>query len=172
MTASSGETARATAAGLEAEARAADELAAALRTGNATWRDLDPHGGRQDTAIDQADRERLEAWNSLIAAGCAVWPLDPGQRADHQTHPDYSKEQVLHPGCPECASQGIAVWPAISHLDAEQFTAAWKRAAAYTFGELTDISDAEVPVLRALWALQVQLTRLGVPVGTLPGKSA
>jgi hypothetical protein len=50
--------------------------------------------------------------------------------------------------------------------------AAWRR--AYKFGKsgLPDVSLAEAPILRTLWAIIVQLERSGVPLGAYPGDLA
>lgn len=86
----------------------------------------------------------------------------------HEAHPGYSEDQVLHDGCGECEYRGNAVWPAINYLDMDGFAKAWARAAEYERGGLADVSDAEVGLLRTLWAVQVQFERRGVPIGSLP----
>ena len=88
--------------------------------------------------------------------------------AYHQGQRGYSPAQLLHSGCDECARRSRSVDIAIGHLDPAAFAAAWFRAAAYERGQLSDVCEAEVPVLRALWAVQCQMERLGVPIGTLP----
>jgi hypothetical protein len=45
---------------------------------------------------------------------------------------------------------------------------AWKRAARWQQHGMKGISQAEAPLLRALWAVQVQMEKRGVPVGQVP----
>ena len=86
----------------------------------------------------------------------------------HEGHPGFSPAQTLHDGCAECTFRSENVWVAISHLDPVAFAKAWARAAAYERGELADVSRAEVPLLRALWAVQVQLEPRGFAIGAVP----
>ena len=86
----------------------------------------------------------------------------------HEAHPSYSPAQVLHDGCGECDMRSRMPNVAIGHLDPVRFAAAWHRAADFGRGQVDDASDAEVPVLHLLWAVQVQLERRGIPIGVLP----
>lgn len=86
----------------------------------------------------------------------------------HESYPTYGAAQVLYDGCAECDWRSEHPDVAISHLDVQSFAAAWERAAAWQRGGLPDISHAEVPVLRVLWAVQCQLERLGSPIGEVP----
>ncbi len=87
----------------------------------------------------------------------------------HDVH-NGSPRQVLHDGCGECGQRARDVHVAIACLDPQSFTAAWKRAADWQQGRgiSSEISKAEAPLLRALWAVQVQLERRGFPIGTVP----
>jgi hypothetical protein len=76
--------------------------------------------------------------------------------------------QILHDSCGECQWRSEHPDAAISHLDVQSFADAWKRAAAWGRDGLADVSHAEVPVLRVLWATAVQFERLGFPVGQVP----
>lgn len=86
----------------------------------------------------------------------------------HEGQPNYSPAQVLHDGCDECSYRRENVWTAINYLDAASFARAWARAAAYERGQLDDACETELPLLRALWAIQCQLERRGVPIGEIP----
>ena len=86
----------------------------------------------------------------------------------HEGQPGYSPAQILHDGCLECAGRGERVWLGIASLDRQSFARAWERAAAWHREGVYDVSDAESGLLRVLWAVQVQLERLGVPIGELP----
>ena len=52
----------------------------------------------------------------------------------------------------------------IASLDQQQFAAAWKRAVQRERGQADDISLCETPMLEALWAVQVQFSKLGLPI--------
>ncbi len=93
-----------------------------------------------------------------------------GTHAYHDTLEGYHPSQLLHDGCGECEYRGENLMAALGHLDRTSFLRAWERAAAWNgVGTLTGpISVAEAPMLRALYAVQVQLERFGVAVGTLP----
>jgi hypothetical protein len=66
------------------------------------------------------------------------------------------------------AAASTNVWLALSHLDPVAFANAWARAAAFERGHLADVSAAEVPLLRVLWAVQVQMERRGFAIGAVP----
>jgi hypothetical protein len=89
--------------------------------------------------------------------------------APHEWLPGYSPAQLLHDGCPECETRGQAAAAAIAGLDTASFERAWERAAAWQRdGGGHPIAAAEIPMLRALWAVQVQLERRGWPTGRCP----
>lgn len=93
----------------------------------------------------------------------------------HDALPGYHPDQILHDGCAECEYRGESVERAIVNLDQDRFEQAWRRASdCYRFdGELdrSTLSNAELPLLRALWALIVQLERRGVPTTEVPGET-
>jgi hypothetical protein len=76
--------------------------------------------------------------------------------------------QVLQDGCAECGRRSKGIATAISHLDPATFAAAWKRAAQWQQHGMRGISRNEMPLLLALWSVQVQFERRGIPVGTVP----
>lgn len=92
--------------------------------------------------------------------------------AYHDALPGYDERQILHDGCSECETRGESVADAIAHLDESNFERAWTRATTWQKGrhdEVGRISMAEISLLRAMWALQVQLERRGVILGSIPG---
>jgi hypothetical protein len=86
----------------------------------------------------------------------------------HDGLPGFSPAQVLHDGCGECEARGASVSDAIARLDPANFARAWHRAALWNRGGLPDVSEAEAPLLRALWSLQLQLERRGFAIGAVP----
>ncbi|HZC50882.1 MAG TPA: hypothetical protein VE441_00080 [Mycobacterium sp.] len=87
----------------------------------------------------------------------------------HEKLPGYHAAQLLHDGCRECEQRAKADDHGIANLDVERFERAWHRAVAWQAGgEVGDLSYAEVPMLSALWAVQIQFQRRGVPLGQLP----
>lgn len=86
----------------------------------------------------------------------------------HEGQPGYSPAQILHDGCGECAERGSHVSLGIASLDARNFARAWRRAADWNRSGMADISEAEVNLLNVMWALQLQLERIGWPIGELP----
>lgn len=90
----------------------------------------------------------------------------------HEAVPGYSPAQVLADGCGECRYRSEHPDVAVAHMDPQSFATAWKRAAAWQRDGLGDVSAAEVPVLRVLWALAVQFERLGFPIGDVPADPA
>jgi hypothetical protein len=92
----------------------------------------------------------------------------------HETLEGFHPDQLYIDGCGECATKSANVERAIAGLDESRFLAAWLRAAdqmAHTppSGDRGgERSMSEAPMLHALWAIQVQLERLGVPVGFVP----
>jgi hypothetical protein len=88
----------------------------------------------------------------------------------HEQLHGYDPAQILVDNCGECEARSEYSDHGISSLDSDRFEAAWKRAAAWfrAGGVWEEVSDAEVPLLAVLWSVQVQLERLGVPLGTVP----
>jgi len=86
----------------------------------------------------------------------------------HEAHPDYSPDQILHPGCAACAWTGDEASRAIESLDGPTFIRAWERAVKWQREGLPDLAEAEVYLLLALRMTAVQFERLGLPLGQLP----
>jgi hypothetical protein len=86
----------------------------------------------------------------------------------HDIHAPGTEAQVLRDNCAECSHRSRQPDMAISNLDPRSFAAAWTRAAEWERGRARDVSSAEVPVLRVLWAVQCQMERLGFPIGEVP----
>lgn len=92
----------------------------------------------------------------------------------HNALPGYDDRQILHDGCPECEDRGQNIEVALAHMDKQTFARAWKR--AYDWRSSTGdrnavgvISQAEVPLLRALFAVQVHLQYAGAELnGEVP----
>lgn len=80
----------------------------------------------------------------------------------------YSSEQLLHDGCTECEHRATSPGLGISQLDRQNFYHAWKRAAEWNANQVSDVSKAEMPMLSALWSVQLQLERRGIPIGEVP----
>lgn len=85
----------------------------------------------------------------------------------HQGQENYSSSQLLHDGCEECRQRSKNLDVAIGHLDS--FHVAWQRAFDFGKGRLDDVCRTEAPLLRVLWAIQVQLERDGLQLGEYPG---
>lgn len=90
--------------------------------------------------------------------------------AYHQGLPGYRDDQILHDGCEECEYRGGRPDCGIGYLDSGNFARAWARAAQLGRSGLPGASQAEIPLLKVLWAVQVQLQGNGVPIGYLPGR--
>lgn len=88
----------------------------------------------------------------------------------HDGLPGYSPAQILHDGCGECEARGRNLSLAIGSMDKGRFALAWRRAADWnlTVGVVGDVSQAERPLLEALWAIQLRLENYGIPIGELP----
>ncbi len=95
----------------------------------------------------------------------------------HAYHPaldGFHPDQIYVDGCEECEHRGENVERAISELDHRRFAAAWLRAADQLAstppsGERGGPrSHAEMPMLCAMWAIQVKLETMGVPLAVLP----
>ena len=85
----------------------------------------------------------------------------------HENLPGYDPRQIWHDGCAECEERGERI--GIASLDSSNFARAWRRAIDWNTVGANAVSHAEAPMLNALWAVQVQLERRGVPIGVLPG---
>jgi len=92
----------------------------------------------------------------------------------HQGAENYNAQQLLHDHCDECKRRSEHPAAAIDKL--KDVKAAWHRAYRFEKGWLAPeelpISEAEVPILRILWALQIRLNMDGVPLGAYPGDLA
>lgn len=93
--------------------------------------------------------------------------------AYHDGLPGYSPDQILHDGCGECEYRASRDDHGIGSLDRQNFARAWKRAADWNvfppdLATAPTIAKAERPLLSALWAVQLQLERRGIPIGELP----
>lgn len=84
----------------------------------------------------------------------------------------FDPDQILHDGCDECETRGANISTAVGSLDMQNFERAWTRAAVWGKSGLRGMSAAEAPLLSALWAIQVQLERRGLAIGTVPGDFA
>lgn len=95
----------------------------------------------------------------------------------HQSLPGYHADQLLIDGCGECEHRAKDIERAISNLDYKRFVRAWTRAADQMASTPPSgdrggpRSQAEAPMLHALWAIQVHLENRGIPLGTVPGQS-
>lgn len=87
---------------------------------------------------------------------------------EHTTLDGYDPNQILHDGCAVCEQRGARVDDAIANLDSVRFAEAWMRAAQLQLHGVPNVSEAELPLLRALAMVQVQLERRGLPIGTMP----
>jgi len=90
----------------------------------------------------------------------------------HDTLPGYSADALLHDGCAECEQRAgdTRSGHGIAMLDPQRFAHAWTRAAQYFREGLRDITTTEMPMLSALWAVQLQFERLGIPIGHIPAR--
>ena len=86
----------------------------------------------------------------------------------HHALPGYTPAQMLVDGCGECTACAGFASCGIGALDSQRFEQAWKRAAAWQRDEVHDISRNELRMLAALWDIQVQLERRGIPIGEVP----
>jgi hypothetical protein len=86
----------------------------------------------------------------------------------HPSLPGYSPDQILVDGCAECEHRSERCDHGLDNLDMGNFELAWRRAARRGQIGLSDASRAEAPLLNALWSVQVQLGRRGVPIGHIP----
>jgi len=94
--------------------------------------------------------------------------------ASHDHHPSlggYDPHQVWFDGCDVCGERSKGLPMSMMELDAQKFREAWLRAFWWQHDDDTSLklSQAEIPLLKLLWAMQVALERFyGWPVGSLP----
>lgn len=87
---------------------------------------------------------------------------------EHTALPGYHVDQLLHDGCELCEYRALHVDVALASLDSTRFVLAWQRAAELQMHGLQNVSQTELPMLRALSMVQVQLERRGLTIGQLP----
>lgn len=75
----------------------------------------------------------------------------------HEGQPNFSAAQILKDGCQECKHRSDNIDLAIGHMDRYTFAFAWDRAALWARAGLHDGSQAEMPVIRAIRAIQVKM---------------
>lgn len=80
----------------------------------------------------------------------------------------YSAAQILHDHCGECEARAKETAGGVVHLDRTNFARAWARAAEWNRAGLADVARAEIPLLSALWVIQLKLEQYGVPIGQVP----
>jgi hypothetical protein len=85
----------------------------------------------------------------------------------HEGQPNYSANQVLHDGCEECFKRGQSLEMFLGHADKYTFERAWARGADMYSGEVSDISNAELPILRQLGMLQEYAKNMHLNLGDL-----
>ena len=86
----------------------------------------------------------------------------------HEGLPGHSPAQILHDGCAECEARAGEAAGGIAHLDKRNFARAWARAADWNKSCLSYLSRAEIPMLTALWTIQLKLEQFGCEIGTVP----
>jgi hypothetical protein len=89
----------------------------------------------------------------------------------HASLPGYDPRQVLVDGCGECHLRSLGLPMTMMELDGQHFRDAWLRAFWWQHDDDTSLhlSQAEIPLLKTLWAMQVALERFfNWPVGSLP----
>lgn len=91
-----------------------------------------------------------------------------GMHAYHDRLPGFNSAQLLVDECPECEARSLEDSHGIAQLDQLNFIRAWHRAAEWGAHGAGNIAAAEAPMLNVLWAIQLRLERLGVPIGVLP----
>lgn len=85
--------------------------------------------------------------------------------AYHDQLPGYDPRQILVDGCHECEERSKDLDLAILKLDEQRWIDACNRAKQYALADVLDdtttgpISDAERPLLRVLWAVEVMHKR-------------
>jgi hypothetical protein len=91
--------------------------------------------------------------------------------ASHPSLPGYDPFQIWCDGCQECELRSRALPMSMMELDAQRYREAWMRAFWWQHDDDTSLhlSQAEMPLLKTLWAMQVALERFfGWPVGSMP----
>lgn len=86
----------------------------------------------------------------------------------HESLPGWHPGQLLVDRCGECEMRSGMRDLGISALDPQRFALAWKRAAEWGSEESGAYSRAEMPMLGALFAVQVQLEQRGLRIGEDP----
>lgn len=91
--------------------------------------------------------------------------------AYHEGLPRYDASQILHDGCAECEERGANVCLALDSLDRRNFARAWQRAHDWNktddAGLRASLSNAEMPLLRVMWSMQVRLEGYGVRLSNI-----
>lgn len=87
----------------------------------------------------------------------------------HEALSGYHPAHLFHDGCEECETR-ITIGAGIGSMDPHRFAAAWSRATLYGQDQPVPggVSKTELPALRALWAVQVQLEQRGIPITGIP----
>lgn len=78
----------------------------------------------------------------------------------HEGQPGYHPDQLLKDGCTECKYRSEHLHEALAHMDTHLFAVAWFRAIDFEMGRLDNVSQAEAPLLRALWSMAYRLGQL------------
>lgn len=86
----------------------------------------------------------------------------------HEGLPGFSAAQILHDGCGECEARAKEPAGGLGRLDSVNFARAWVRAAEWNRNFVLDMAVAEIPLLSALWAVQLKLESCGFPIGQVP----
>lgn len=93
--------------------------------------------------------------------------------AYHEGQPNYNPNQLYFDDCDECKTRANGAYPFEKVKD---LRAAWQRAYRFETGRLEPVelpvSETEIPVLRILWSLMIELQRYGIPFGMFPGDVA
>lgn len=87
----------------------------------------------------------------------------------HEALPAFDADFILQDGCAECEQRGNELH--FEQLDGRNFERMWERAAAWDQGELRNISQAEIPMLRVLCSIQRQFENRGIAIEKCPGRS-
>jgi hypothetical protein len=88
--------------------------------------------------------------------------------ADHARLPGYDSAHILQDDCPLCVSYAVHEDRGISLLSETEFLRAWTVAHLFGAGTVTNVSVAETPLLRVLYAVQQRLARYGIAPGDVP----
>lgn len=80
----------------------------------------------------------------------------------HEALPGYHADQLLVDGCHECETRAKSADHGINNLDPVRFRQAWVRARLCQQRGLPNISNAELPMLNVLAAIDVQVRHSGV----------